>query len=214
MNPTLPLILASSSPRRRVLLSSLGLMFTTAGPDIDETQSVGEDPFAYNRRLSVEKAKAVAARLGAGALVIAADSIVVLDGVILGKPADADEARQMLRRLRGREHTGYTSICLYNSGLGRYTVKARKTEIVMRAFTDAEIEAYIETGDPFDKAGGYAIQHSEFRPAEVCNGCLTNVIGLPLCALREGLAEMGYPGITAPKADTCDCPLTMPTGLI
>jgi len=191
------LILASSSPRRRELLSSLGLEFTIVKPDIDESQRPGEAPLHYVRRLSQEKAANVAARLSTPAAVLAADTLGLDEaGEILGKPVDPDDARQMLRRLRGRVHQVYTAITLRvqqaETSPQQITSLAR-TDVYMRHYSDAEIEAYIETGDPFDKAGSYAIQHKDFHPVERIEGSYTNVVGLPLEILQAMLAEIGWP---------------------
>ncbi len=154
----LPFILASGSPRRRELLSSLGIAFTVIKPDIDETIRAGEDPVAYVRRLSQEKAYAVAQRLTEPSAVLAADTTVIFDGEILGKPATPGEARDMLTRLRNTAHTVCTALTLlHTDDPARARTEHTCTTVVMRPYSDAEIEAYIATGDPFDKAGGYAI---------------------------------------------------------
>ena len=203
MTPTL--ILASSSPRRRELLSSLGLEFTIVKPDVDESQRPGEAPLDYVRRLSEEKTANVAARLSSPAAVLAADTVVILAadtlgvdeaGEILGKPVDADDARQMLRRLRGRVHQVYTAITLLVQQVetsSRQITSLTRTDVYMRNYSDAEIEAYIATGDPFDKAGSYAIQHEDFQPVGRIEGSYTNVVGLPLEILQAMLAEIGWP---------------------
>ncbi|MCA9881491.1 MAG: septum formation protein Maf, partial [Anaerolineae bacterium] len=190
-----PLILASSSPRRRELLASLGVEYSIIKPEIDETQHDGEPPLAYVRRLSKEKAHAVAEQLQSQATILAADTVVILaadtigidgEGEILGKPADADEARAMLKRLRGRDHLVVTAFTLLKTGTesSNHTQDVQ-TRVTMRDYSDAEIEDYIATGDPFDKAGSYAIQHPEFRPVADLSGSRTNVIGLPLDEVRE-----------------------------
>lgn len=191
-----PLILASSSPRRRELLAALGLRFTLARPDIDETQHSGEAPTAYVLRLSREKAAAVAARTAPPALILAADTTVVLDEAVLGKPGDATEARAMLLALRGRAHRVCTALTLALIAPGQpahFTSAHDDTIVIMRDYSETEMESYIASGDPFDKAGGYAIQHAGFRPAARIEGSHTNVVGLPLELLRRMLAEAGYP---------------------
>jgi len=186
-------ILASSSPRRRELLASLGVDFTVTKPAIDETQREGESPEAYVQRLSAEKAAAVAAQLQTPALILAADTIVIDGDAILGKPADADEARLALRHLRGRLHRVCTAITLQRvNGDSQRLTRLDCTEVHMREYDDDEIEAYIATGDPFDKAGSYAIQHPEFAPVDHINGSYTNVMGLPLELLREALADIRW----------------------
>ncbi len=186
----IPFILASGSPRRRELLGSLGITFTIAKPDIDEAQHAGENPLDYVRRLSREKAEAVAARTTPPALILAADTTVILDDEILGKPADSAESRGMLLRLRNRDHTVCTALTLARLISGEapeFQTAHACTTVWMRDYSDAEIEAYIATGDPFDKAGGYAIQHVEFAPVSRIEGSHSNVIGLPLETLREML---------------------------
>jgi septum formation protein len=187
-----PFILASSSPRRRDLLASLGIPFEIAHPDIDETQRPGETPLAYVQRLSQQKAAQVAAHCSTPAYILAADTIVVHEGEILGKPQDAAEARLMLRRLRGQTHRVCTAITLITPGKPPLT-EMTCTDVQMRAYGDDEIEAYIATGDPFDKAGAYAIQHPGFAPVAHISGSHSNVVGLPLETLRQMLAQVGWP---------------------
>lgn len=184
------LILASSSPRRRELLGELGVTFRVIKPEIDETQHKGESPAAYVQRLSREKAQAVRRTLDAGAAVLAADTVVIeTSGEILGKPADADEARDMLLRLRGQVHRVCTAFTLLSESSAITRIVC--TEVHMRDYADNEISAYIATGDPFDKAGGYAIQHEGFSPVARIEGSYTNVVGLPVEAVKEALAEAG-----------------------
>lgn len=207
------LILASSSPRRRELIASLGQPFDIVKPDIDETLQQGEPPLEYVLRLSREKAKAVLdSGVGDGVLVLAADTIVLaadtigieVDGGLLGKPANTDEAWTMLRRLRNRPHHVYTAFALHKSGDSAPLWTERvQTVVTMRDYSDDEIAAYIASGDPFDKAGGYAIQHSGFHPVARIDGCYSNVVGLPLCRVRTALTSIGWGGVTAP--DGCDC---------
>lgn len=199
-------ILASGSPRRRQLLEALGIRFIVVKPEIDETQRAGEVPLAYVRRLSVEKCAAASARAaaehpqiaasGIDVVTLAADTVVIHDGEVLGKPADAAEARAMLRRLRGGAHTVCTAITLRHSRRGEQLSQLTDhacTTVIMRGYSDAEIDAYIATGDPFDKAGGYAIQHEGFRPAAAVEGSRSNVIGLPVELLSDLLAQIGLP---------------------
>jgi septum formation protein len=189
----LPFILASSSPRRRELLASLGISFTIYKPSVDETQPPGESPTEYVQRLSIEKAAAAARQVQTPALILAADTVVIDDGNILGKPQNAAEARAMLLRLRARVHRVCTAITLHRlDDLPRIITRLTCTEVTMRAYTDAEIDAYIATGDPFDKAGGYAIQHPVFAPVARVEGSVTNVVGLPLETLSAALNEIGW----------------------
>jgi septum formation protein len=189
---SLPFILASGSPRRRELLSSLGIAFTVVKPDIDEAVRDGEEPVAYVRRLSREKAHAVAASLNEPAVILAADTTVIFEGDILGKPATPDEARSMLTRLRDRSHTVCTALTLLRTDEpARARTEHACTEVFMRDYADADMEAYIASGDPFDKAGGYAIQHAGFAPVARIEGSQSNVVGLPIETLRALLAEFG-----------------------
>jgi septum formation protein len=190
----LPLILASSSPRRRELLASLGVAFAICKPEVDETPHAGEDPLAYVQRLSAAKAAAAAGMLRPPALILAADTVVIHAGEILGKPLDAADARRILRRLRGTTHTVCTAVTLYRlDTTPQQTTRLTCTEVLMRRYSDAEIDAYIATGDPFDKAGSYAIQHPDFAPVARLDGSYTNVVGLPLETVQAALAEMGWP---------------------
>ena len=194
------LILASGSPRRRALLSQLGLPFRVLVPDVDETPLLNEAPIAYGLRLAQAKAQAVAERLHQGQTVLAADTVVILaadtlgvdeQGEILGKPQDADQARAMLRRLRARTHLVCTAFCLLALPTRQQHRQAVQTLVTMRDYSDAEIEAYIATGDPFDKAGGYAIQHEGFSPVAHLQGSYDNVVGLPLAEIGQALRRFG-----------------------
>jgi len=188
------LILASSSPRRRELLAGLGLRFEIIKPDIDESRRAAEDLVEYAERLSREKAEAVARTLDeTPALVISADTIVMDGGELLGKPADDGDARRMLRMLRGREHEVVTAFTLYRAGdAPRVITRHARTAVEMRAFSEAEIDAYVATGDPLDKAGAYGIQNEEFRPVARIEGSYSNVVGLPLEALKAALGDIGF----------------------
>jgi septum formation protein len=195
-------VLASSSPRRRELLALLGLNFITIAPNIDESQHPGEAPLDYVQRLSKEKAGNVALEVTQPLVVLAADTIVILDGEVLGKPIDAAAARTMLRRLRGRVHQVCTAITLIDFGGGseqRITDMAL-SDVHMRNYSDEEIEAYIATGDPFDKAGGYAVQHEGFHPVDHIDGSYTNVVGLPLEVMRRLLSEIGWEVESLPQS--------------
>lgn len=183
------LILASGSPRRRELLGLTGLPFTVVTADIDETPLPGEAADTYTARLSREKAQAVCHHVSRPALILAADTTVADGGAILGKPASDEEARAMLRQLRGRAHQVYTALTLIDTTLGHSHTSIEKSDVWMRDYTDAEIETYIASRDPFDKAGGYAIQNPDFHPVESLNGCYSNVMGLPLCLLVRMLRQ-------------------------
>lgn len=196
-------ILASSSPRRRELLAKAapGLTYTIEKPDIDESQQPGEAPLQYVQRLAREKAEAVAARLREGTI-LAADTVVILaadtigideQGDILGKPDGADDARIMLQKLRDRDHIVCTAFYVLRKSTERTERRAQvvKTVVTMRSYTDGEIDAYIASGDPFDKAGAYAIQHEGFHPVALIRGSYSNVVGLPVDEVRAALIELG-----------------------
>lgn len=183
------LILASNSPRRKELLALFGLPFEVIPADLDETQQPFESPADYVSRLAVEKARTVAEKQTG--VVIAADTIVVDGDELLGKPVDEADARCMLERLRGRSHRVYTGIALFDSRSGGAYDAVCLTDVPMRAYSDLEIESYIATGDPMDKAGAYAIQHTGFHPVAGLSGCFASVMGLPLCHLAVGLRVLG-----------------------
>jgi septum formation protein len=192
------LLLASGSPRRRELLNLLGLDFEVTSPSVDEVPLVDEPPVSLVARLSRAKARAGCPSSSSDAavshrtVVIACDTVVALDGELLGKPGDAVEAAAMLRRLRRRpSHAVYSAITLLASDTGRVTTDVAETQVTMRAYTDPEIVAYVASGDPLDKAGAYAIQHAGFRPVAGLEGCYANVMGLPLCHLTRCLRAWG-----------------------
>ena len=182
------IILASRSPRRQALLAALGVRCTVDAADVDETPLPGEAPDALVCRLSQVKAAAVAARHPEG-VILAADTLVTLDGRLLGKPADTDEAVAMLRALRGRTHHVFTAVCV--AADGRPTARLSTSTVTMRPYADAEIAAYVATGDPLDKAGAYAIQHPVFAPVAAWEGCYASIMGLPLRLVREMLEDAG-----------------------
>ncbi|MFQ3535943.1 MAG: Maf family protein [Aggregatilineales bacterium] len=196
-----PLLLGSSSARRRALIAAVGLSFEVARPEVDESPLPAEPPDAYVLRLCRAKAMALPPeRLIPETYILTADTTVVLDGVIIGKPDTPQEARAMLRALRGRAHQVYTGVALRDFATGEVQTSLTVTTVHMRSYSDTEIEAYIARGEPFDKAGGYAVQDSLFKPVERIEGCLTNVIGLPLCALS---AMLRAKGIHAPQPPSC-----------
>ncbi|MQF69251.1 23S rRNA (uracil(1939)-C(5))-methyltransferase RlmD [SAR202 cluster bacterium AD-804-J14_MRT_500m] len=184
------LVLASSSPRRSSLLKSFGVNFQPDAPHIDEDID-GTNPQDMVVTLALEKARVVSLR-NPEHTVVAADTTVVLDGICLGKPSSVLEAREMLQRLRGREHSVITGFAVVDPYSGRTLTGCCTSTVYMRNYTDVEIVDYIETGDSDDKAGAYAIQHEGFHPTESVDGCYTNVVGLPLCCLRQLLDEVGY----------------------
>ena len=184
------LLLASASPRRRELIKLLGLPVETTAADIDETPLDHESAAEMAVRLSQAKAQAVSS-LQPSALIIASDTTVSLDNEPLGKPIDAADARSMLLRLRDRVHQVHTAITLIDRAADRSLTDLVTSDVRMRAYSDQEIEAYIASGDPFDKAGAYAIQHSGFNPAENFAHCFANVMGLPLCHVARSLRKLG-----------------------
>ena len=186
-----PLLLASASPRRLALLRALGLEPRVRPADVDEELLPGEDPHDAAERLARAKAAAVAATAPAGAVVLAADTIVVLDGAALGKPRDDEDARRMLRALRGRAHDVVTGVALARDG---EVVSGRETtEVVFAPMTDEEVDAYVASGEPADKAGAYALQGLGGLFVERISGTPSNVIGLPFRLVRRLGAEVGFP---------------------
>jgi septum formation protein len=187
------LLLASASPRRRELIKLLGLPVATTAADIDEVPLPGERADEMARRLSVEKARAASSGilLPASCILLASDTVVSLDGEPLGKPRDAAEARSMLQRLRNRTHQVYTGLALIDTDTDRLVTDLADSAVRMRDYSDEEIEAYIASGDPFDKAGAYAIQHDGFHPADRFDHCFANVMGLPLCHVVRALRQLG-----------------------
>ena len=189
--PPLPqLILASRSPRRRFLIQYLQQPIRVQEADVDEESVTHPDPAA--NALQTARLKAGAVKVpGEGAfIVIAADTIVAMNGEIFGKPADAIEAGRMLRRLRGRTHQVHTGIALVERPSGRLESDVSTTHVTMRSYSDEAIEQYVAGGDPLDKAGAYAIQHRGFNPAADLEGCYTGVVGLPLCKLCTALERL------------------------
>jgi MAF protein len=194
-------VLASRSPRRCELLSLTGLPFEVIATETRESRQPGETPVEYARRLSLDKAWAAASCLDDAALVLAADTIVVDGDEVLEKPADIQDAVRMLRQLRGREHMVYTAVTLLDTACHELLTEVIGSPVRMRSYSDGEIEAYIATGDPFDKAGAYAIQHDGFRPVEQPEHCFANVMGLPLCHVTRLLRTLGHsPSTDVPAA--------------
>lgn len=189
------LVLASNSPRRRELLALGGWMFSVDVANVDESRLDQEPADVYVRRLAEMKAQAVLSR--ADHIIVGADTSVVIDGDILGKPADAAEARQMLTRLRGRTHQVYTGIAVLRASDGNLLSEVVVTNVPMRDYSDEEIQRYIESGDPMDKAGAYGIQNPDFQPVAHMSECYASVMGLPLCSLAVLLRQVGI----APRAD-------------
>jgi septum formation protein len=184
----LELVLASASARRLEILSLLDLPFRAVGANIREVLMEGELPAEMAVRLAVAKTDAIASA-HPEAMVIGCDTSVELEGEVLGKPADTLEARSMLRRLRSRHHVVHSGIAL-RTGETQASELA-DTGVLMRDYSDEEIAAYVESGDAFDKAGAYAIQHAGFHPVSQWAGCYANVMGLPLCHLVRALRVWG-----------------------
>lgn len=210
------LLLASASPRRRRLISLLGLPFTVAisPADEDALQTTYRGPIERLARWTAEQ-KALAIHTlpeAANRVVITADTTVLLDHEVLGKPHDEEHAGQLLLSLRGRWHHVVTGIVVSSMTDDRLEMRAasRDTPVLMRAYSEEEIAAYIATGDPMDKAGAYGIQHPQFQPTERIDGCYLNVVGLPVCTLVRLLAEFdvspaakGCEGTACPWSERC-----------
>lgn len=186
-------ILASASPRRRALLQGLGLSFTAIPSEVPETVEEGLAPGALVEELARRKAVAVAAELAEpeDKLVIGADTIVVLDGTVLGKPTDEAEARAMLAQLSGRWHEVFTGVAVVEPGTGRVESASERTGVKFRHLAPAEIAAYVATGEPLDKAGAYGVQGKGALLVERIEGCYYNVVGLPLVRLAGLLEKFG-----------------------
>lgn len=183
------MLLASGSPRRRELLASIGVGFEVVVPDVDETHHDGERPTEYVARLAVAKARAVPA--SPDAVVVAADTTVELDGDVFGKPVDAADARRMLGRLSGRTHRVHTGVA---AALGeRIEVDVVTTAVTFVTLGDTDVEWYVATGEPIDKAGAYAIQGAGALLVERVEGSVSNVIGLPLAELAALTERVGRP---------------------
>lgn len=211
MSSLLPLLLASASPRRRQLITQLGLPYTVGISPTDETaaqqhytgpvEGLGVWTAAHKAIMALTLPEA------ANRLVVAADTTVILDGKELGKPRDKAHARELLQALRGRWHRVITGVVVCTAHDGQIVLYSDScsTPVLMRPYSDAEIDAYIATGDPLDKAGAYGIQHPQFQPTERIDGCYLNVVGLPLCTLVSLLAKFDlYPATQTPMvADTC-----------
>ncbi|SRR6266566_4544538 len=220
MTTPLPLLLASASPRRRQILQLLDLPNTVCALSIDE--DAAQERFrgpAEEMAPWLAKHKAAAALKlpeAVGRLVITADTTVLLYGEILGKPQDEAHAHALLRALRGRWHHVVTGIAVSQNIDGKHKIQAASciTPVLMRNYNEAEIDAYIASSDPMDKAGAYGIQHPAFQPTERIDGCYFNVVGLPLCVLVDLLAEFNvYPvlarqgqgeqGMACPWSEKC-----------
>jgi nucleoside triphosphate pyrophosphatase len=189
------LILASSSPRRAEVLRNAGFTFEIRPAPVDETRLSHESAEAYVERIADAKAQAAAAQArqaGEPAIIVAADTTVLIDGHILEKPADAADARRMLRLLSGRTHEVLTALAVINIASGQESLHVERTRVEIVKLSEDEIENYIATGEPFDKAGAYGIQGIAGRFAARINGCYFNVLGMPLSRLWTTLHELGW----------------------
>jgi septum formation protein len=204
--PARTLVLASASPRRRELLALGGWSFTALAADAVEIPEPGESPEAFVQRMSLTKAQRVARATDGsqpaggsnGALIIGADTVVTIDHEILGKPAHARQAVEMLECLRGRVHQVLTGLTVIDTTIGETYTDLACSAVPMRPYSGAEITAYVATGDPLDKAGAYAIQHPDFHPVDQAQftDCFANVMGLPLCHLLRRLRHLGLDALT------------------
>ncbi len=186
------IILASSSPRRKELLESLGLAFEVIHPSSDEAVSVSEAPKDFALRVSAEKALSVSAGLGGGEIVIGADTIVVVDREILGKPIDRNEAFSMLQKLSGKEHHVYTAFSIVRPKNEILHSEIVGTLVRVKTLAASEIEGYIKTGEPMDKAGAYGIQGIGSFMIGGIEGSYSNVVGLPVEELLAALNKFGF----------------------
>ncbi len=187
------LVLASASPRRSETLTGLGLDFEVAPTDVPEPPhdpSRDGDGLALAQERALAKAQAAASLTSSGT-VVGADTVVEVDGAVLGKPADANEAHAMLLALRGREHRVVTAVALVDAGTGESEEGYRATRVLMRDYSDEEISAYVASGDPMDKAGAYAVQSESFHPAAGVRGCYLNVVGFPVCTFLKLAGRFG-----------------------
>jgi len=185
------IILASGSPRRRELLAWLGWDFSVRAVDIDETPLEGEDPQDYVCRLAASKAEAAVPLAENGSIILAADTTVVHQGEIMGKPTDAADADAMLRRLRNQPHQVCSAFALVSPATEAKQAALCVSQVPMRDYSDEEIDDYVKSGDSLDKAGAYGIQNESFHPVEGFSGCFANVMGLPLCHLARSLRQFG-----------------------
>lgn len=184
----MPIVLASASPRRRELLTRAGIDFIVDPANIVEIKKEDEPPAAFAERMAREKARAVRSR-HADEAVLAADTVVVHEETVLGKPRDQQHAERMLRRLRGSEHQVITGVCL--AGPGYEDVRSAESTVGFHSISDQEISDYIQTGEPMDKAGAYAIQGLAARWIARVEGDYSNVVGLPLVLVLEMLRQHG-----------------------
>jgi len=192
---TVTFILASASPRRRQLLGLTGWGVIVRPVEVDEAPKPGELAEVMARRLALAKMRATVSIQDVNSVILAADTIVADGDQSLGKPVNTSEAEAMLMNLRGRNHCVYTAIVLTDVSSNREEIDVCKTIVPMRDYSQGEVETYILSGEPMDKAGSYGIQDNGFRPVEVgmLKDCYTNVIGLPLCHVVRAMRSFGHP---------------------
>ena len=186
----IPIILASASPRRQELLASLGLSFEIKISDVDESMDEQLSPAQQVEQLAERKATAVAAQLNQG-LVIGADTLVVLNQSVLGKPADRQEAMEMIKRLQGRSHEVFTGLAVIDAATDKTVVTHQVTAVRFKPMTAEEIERYVDTGESYDKAGAYAVQGKASIFIDSIRGCYFNIVGLPVAKLADVLKLFG-----------------------
>lgn len=186
-----PIILASGSPRRQELLANLGLDFKVIVSDVDESMDEDMLPAQLVEKLAERKATAVVAEISGEGLVIGADTIVVLGNKPLGKPVDRADAIRMLRELQGRSHEVFTGVAVIDAATGQSVVTHQATAVRFKPMTMEQIERYVDTGEPMDKAGAYAVQGKASIFIDSIRGCYFNVVGLPVAKLADALRIFG-----------------------
>lgn len=189
---TPPLVLASGSPRRFELFGELGVPFRVVVSDVPEAVNPDLSPEAQAIALAERKARSVASGLETG-IVLGADTVVSLDGELLGKPVDDADAKRMLRLLRGHEHSVVTGVAVIDAGTGSVRTSVVSSLVRFHSLSDGDIDRYVATGEPHDKAGAYAIQGRGADLVSSLDGCFTNVVGLPLCEIARLLRDAGVP---------------------
>ena len=216
MAMALKIVLASGSKRRRELITAFDAPVEIIPSAADERMArPGESAEDYVIQTATTKARDIARTIQSDSLVIGADTAVVMNGQILGKPVDDGEAREMLVELRGRPHRVLTGVTVIRTDTGTVASSVTSSEVVMRDYSDADIVAYVESGEPFDKAGGYAIQDPDFAPVQRLEGCYLNVVGFPVCEVKQLLDSLVVdvplkPDWRAPEHCPDDCPIRLP----
>lgn len=188
MMNTMTIYLASGSPRRKMLLEKIGIKFQVINPITEELSERGIDPEIYVKNTAIQKAKSVESKIEEG-IIIAADTIVVKDNEILGKPSNRQDALRMLKILSGTAHFVYTAVVVLDKKSGHMELEGEKTKVEMRKLDNKEIQKYINSGEPMDAAGAYKIQEGAASFIKRIEGCYYNVVGLPLATLIEMLKK-------------------------